>query len=150
MKTIRHKRILELVDNYSIETQEELLNRLREDGFDITQATVSRDIKDLRLVKIIGNNGKYKYSSDLNSNESFTYNLLKRFSYSIKSIESSGNMIVIKTLSGMAQAVCAAIDSMENKGILGTIAGDDTIFILASDQDSLSNFIFETKRLISN
>lgn len=150
MKTIRHKRILELVDNYSIETQEELLNRLREDGFDITQATVSRDIKDLRLVKIIGNNGKYKYSSDLNSNESFTYNLLKRFSYSIKSIESSGNMIVIKTLSGMAQAVCAAIDSMESKGILGTIAGDDTIFILASDQDSLSNFIFETKRLISN
>lgn len=150
MKTIRHKRILELVDNYSIETQEELLNRLREDGFDITQATVSRDIKDLRLVKIIGNNGKYKYSSDLNSNESFKYNLLKRFSYSIKSIESSGNMIVIKTLSGMAQAVCAAIDSMESKGILGTIAGDDTIFILASDQDSLSNFIFETKRLISN
>lgn len=150
MKTVRHERILELVDNYSIETQEELLNKLREDGFDITQATVSRDIKDLRLVKIIDDNGKYKYSSDMNSDENFRYNLLKRLSYSIKSISSSGDIIVIKTSSGMAQAVCATIDSMENKGILGTIAGDDTIFILAGDQETLSNFVLEIKKLISN
>ena len=149
MKDKRHRKILELIDNFSIETQDELLNMLRQCGFNVTQATVSRDIKDLRLVKIIDENGKYRYASDMNSVDNLTYNLLKRFSYSIKSIESSGSMVVIKTLNGMAQAVCANIDSMDTDGMLGTIAGDDTIFILMRDQESLNKFISETRKLLS-
>ncbi len=149
MKDKRHRKILELIDNFSIETQDELLNMLRDCGFNVTQATVSRDIKDLRLVKIIDDNSKYRYAPDINSGDNTTYNILKRFSYSIKDIESSGNLVVIKTLSGMAQAVCANIDSMEIDGALGTIAGDDNIFILMRDQESLNRFIYETRKLLS-
>ena len=150
MKDKRHKKILELIDNFNIETQDDLLNMLKECGLNVTQATVSRDIKDLRLVKTIDNTGKYKYTLDVNLSNSVTYNSLKGFSYSIKSIDSSGNMVVIKTLSGMAQAVCANIDSMDVYNMLGTIAGDDTIFILMRDQESLNKFIAETRKLLFN
>lgn len=150
MKDKRHKKILELIDNFNIETQDDLLNMLKECGFNVTQATVSRDIKDLRLVKTIDNTGKYKYTLDVNLSNGVTCNSLKGFSYSIKSIDSSGNMVVIKTLSGMAQAVCANIDSMDVDNMLGTIAGDDTIFILMRDQESLNKFIDETRKLLFN
>ncbi len=150
MKDKRHKKILELIDNFNIETQDDLLNMLKECGLNVTQATVSRDIKDLRLVKTIDNTGKYKYTLDVNLSNGVTYNSLKGFSYSIKSIDSSGNMVVIKTLSGMAQAVCANIDSMDVYNMLGTIAGDDTIFILMRDQESLNKFIAETRKLLFN
>lgn len=150
MKDKRHKKILELIDNFNIETQDDLLSMLKECGFNVTQATVSRDIKDLRLVKTIDNTGKYKYTLDVNLSNGVTYNSLKGFSYSIKSIDSSGNMVVIKTLSGMAQAVCANIDSMDVDNMLGTIAGDDTIFILMRDQESLNKFIAETRKLLFN
>lgn len=150
MKDKRHKKILELIDNFNIETQDDLLSMLKECGFNVTQATVSRDIKDLRLVKTIDNTGKYKYTLDVNLSNGVTYNSLKGFSYSIKSIDSSGNMVVIKTLSGMAQAVCANIDSMNVDNMLGTIAGDDTIFILMRDQESLNKFIAETRKLLFN
>ncbi len=150
MKDKRHKKILELIDNFNIETQDDLLNMLKECGFNVTQATVSRDIKDLRLVKTIDNTGKYKYTLDVNLSNGVAYNSLKGFSYSIKSIDSSGNMVVIKTLSGMAQAVCANIDSMDVDNMLGTIAGDDTIFILMRDQESLNKFIAETRKLLFN
>ncbi len=150
MKDKRHKKILELIDNFNIETQDDLLNMLKECGFNVTQATVSRDIKDLRLVKTIDNTGKYKYTLDVNLSNGVAYNSLKGFSYSIKSIDSSGNMVVIKTLSGMAQAVCANIDSMDVYNMLGTIAGDDTIFILMRDQESLNKFIAETRKLLFN
>lgn len=150
MKDKRHKKILELIDNFNIETQDDLLNMLKECGFNVTQATVSRDIKDLRLVKTIDNTGKYKYTLDVNLSNGVTCNSLKGFSYSIKSIDSSGNMVVIKTLSGMAQAVCANIDSMDVNNMLGTIAGDDTIFILMRDQESLNKFIAETRKLLFN
>lgn len=150
MKDKRHKKILELIDNFNIETQDDLLNMLKECGFNVTQATVSRDIKDLRLVKTIDNTGKYKYTLDVNLSNGVAYNSLKGFSYSIKSIDSSGNMVVIKTLSGMAQAVCANIDSMDVDNMLGTIAGDDTIFILMRDQESLNKFIADTRKLLFN
>ena len=150
MKDKRHKKILELIDNFNIETQDDLLSMLKECGFNVTQATVSRDIKDLRLVKTIDNTGKYKYTLDVNLSNGVTCNSLKGFSYSIKSIDSSGIMVVIKTLSGMAQAVCANIDSMDVNNMLGTIAGDDTIFILMRDQESLNKFIAETRKLLFN
>lgn len=150
MKDKRHKKILELIDNFNIETQDDLLNMLKDCGFNVTQATVSRDIKDLRLVKTIDNTGKYKYTLDVNLSNGVTCNSLKGFSYSIKSIDSSENMVVIKTLSGMAQAVCANIDSMDVDNMLGTIAGDDTIFILMRDQESLNKFIAETRKLLFN
>ena len=150
MKKDRHKKILDLIKENAIGTQEELASALNHAGYNVTQATVSRDIKDLRLVKTIDNTGKYKYTLDVNLSNGVAYNSLKGFSYSIKSIDSSENMVVIKTLSGMAQAVCANIDSMDVYNMLGTIAGDDTIFILMRDQESLNKFIAETRKLLFN
>ena len=120
MKKNRHTKILELINTYDIDTQEELLRRLREDGFDVTQATVSRDIKELRLVKSLTPGGKYKYSAGKDGNRDHSTKF-----YSL--------LAVIKCQVGMAQAVCASMDALHWEGIVGTLAGDDTIFIVAKD-----------------
>ena len=134
MKTGRHARILDIIAEHPIETQDELLTRLREEGFKATQATISRDIKDLRLVKTLGSDGKYRYVSI--------------FSTSVNSIDIAQNLVVIKTLSGMAQAVCAALDSADYPSVVGTIAGDDTIFIACRTADLAVSLTEELKKLI--
>lgn len=111
MKTGRHARILDIIAEHPIETQDELLTRLREEGFKATQATISRDIKDLRLVKTLGSDGKYRYVSASRSSTDIRTNFSNLFSTSVNSIDVAQNLVVIKTLSGMAQAVCAALDS---------------------------------------
>lgn len=130
MKERRHAKILELIGKFSIDTQEELLRRLREEGFDVTQATVSRDIKELRLIKALSPDGKYQYSTGQESSK----DLSSKFSFLLAdnavSVSYAGNIIVIKCLTGMANAVCAAMDLVEWEGIVGTLAGDDTIFVL--------------------
>ncbi len=131
MKTGRHARILDIIAEHPIETQDELLTRLREEGFKATQATISRDIKDLRLVKTLGSDGKYRYVSASRSSTDIRTNFSNLFSTSVNSIDVAQNLVVIKTLSGMAQAVCAALDSADYPSVVGTIAGDDTIFIPA-------------------
>ena len=148
MKSGRHARILELISEFSIETQDELLSRLREEGYKATQATISRDIKDLRLVKSLGSDGKYRYiavnknSTDIRSN----FNTL--FSSSVNSIEIAQNIAVIKTLSGMAQAVCAALDSVGHPAIAGTIAGDDTIFVACRTNEETKSLTEELRKLL--
>ena len=113
MKTGRHARILDIIAEHPIETQDELLTRLREEGFKATQATISRDIKDLRLVKTLGSDGKYRYVSASRSSTDIRTNFSNLFSTSVNSIDVAQNLVVIKTLSGMAQAVCAALDSAD-------------------------------------
>ena len=131
MKSKRQAKIKELIRAHQIETQEELQLLLAQEGFDVTQATISRDIRELQLVKIASADGKYYYahnrSMDLDA-ASRSYSL---FADSVNSIQSAQNLIVIKCITGAAQAACAALDSMDLNGLLGTLAGDDTIFAVA-------------------
>lgn len=127
MKTKRQRKIIELITNYDIETQEELAAKLVENGFNVTQATISRDIRELNLTKIATKGGKQKYavqsSSDIVSNSKY----MRVLNDGIITMDTAGNILVVKTVSGMAMAVAAALDSMQIKEILGCIAGDDTI-----------------------
>ena len=148
MKTRRHARILDLIGEYPIETQDELLTRLKEEGYKATQATISRDIKDLRLVKTLGSDGKYRYVSPAKNSTDIRSNFSALFSTSVSSIDFAQNMVIIKTLSGMAQAVCAALDSVNYNSVLGTIAGDDTIFVVCRTDELAVNLTDELKKLI--
>ena len=127
MKTKRQRKIIELITNYDIETQEELAAKLVENGFNVTQATISRDIRELNLTKIATKGGKQKYavqsSSDIVSNSKY----MRVLNDGIITMDTAGNILVVKTVSGMAMVVAAALDAKQNKEILGCIAGDDTI-----------------------
>jgi len=130
MKYNRHAKILEIIENYEIETQDELVAKLREHGMDVTQATVSRDIKELRLVKVTNADGKARYKAMSNDTNFISDRLLTILREGHVSIDYANNILVIKTLPGMAQAVASAIDSLGWSEIVGTIAGDDTIMIV--------------------
>lgn len=148
MKTKRHSKILELISEKDISTQEDLLVYLRKSGYDVTQATVSRDIKELRLVKTMVGDGKYRYSpatSDKNTDVSTKYAV---FNQSAKSVDYANNMIVIKCYTGMANAACAVLDAMNHEGVVGTLAGDDTIFVLMRDEKSAVTLVDNIKKLI--
>lgn len=148
MKSKRQARIIELINEYPIETQEELMQKLRNNGFNVTQATVSRDIKELRLLKSLSPDGKYRYTSVSKDSTDVKNNVQGFFKSSVVSIKSAQNIIVIKTLSGMAQAVCASFDNAGYRAVLGTIAGDDTIFAVCTDNDSTQNLMFDLKKFM--
>ncbi len=141
MKYQRQAKILELIEKHDIETQETLTEYLKKSGFNVTQATISRDIKDLMLVKTISKNGKYCYSTVQHQEIVISDRLRKIFRDAVLSIESAGNTIVIKTLAGSANAAAAAIDSQAINGIIGTIAGDDTIFVLAKSENLVAEIV---------
>ena len=148
MKTRRHAKILELISQFDIDTQDELLRRLRESGFEVTQATVSRDIKELRLVKTLSAEGQYKYSTGKEENKDISskfYSLLKD---SAVSINCTGNLVIIKTLTGMAQAVCVAMDTMHWEAVMGTLAGDDTIFVAVRSEHAAQQLVAELTRMM--
>ncbi|MFA5524026.1 MAG: arginine repressor [Tissierellales bacterium] len=136
-KYARQSKILELIENNEIETQEELAEYLKKMGIDVTQATVSRDIRELRLVKALAQSGKYKYAAMGQNVEGTTDRLIKIFKNSIVSVEIAGHLLVIKTLPGAAQVSGSAVDSLGINEIVGTIAGDDTIFIAVSDANKI-------------
>ncbi len=150
MKIKRHNKILEIIENYNIETQEELIEKLRLAGFDVTQATVSRDIRELKLLKQMSDMGTYKYVVP-KSNSSENHHVYSRaIASSIKSVESSFNDIVIKTYPGMAQAVAAGIDSLHETDILGCVAGDDCIIIVTRDAESAVDIASRIRKLINS
>lgn len=148
MKTRRHAKILELINEYAIDTHEELLRRLREDGFEVTQATVSRDIKELRLIKTLSHDGKYRYSTGRNSATDYSSKFYALLSDSAIQIDYACNLVVIKCHAGMAQAVCAAMDTMHWQGVIGTLAGDDTIFIALRNEDHAQQLVAELKKMV--
>lgn len=148
MKSRRHAKILDIIAEYPVETQDELLTRLKDEGYKATQATISRDIKDLRLVKTLGSDGKYRYVSASKNSTDIRSNFSSLFASSVNSIDFAQNIVVIKTLSGMAQAVCAALDSNDYKAVVGTIAGDDTIFIACRSSQLAVSLTEELKKLI--
>ena len=128
MKTKRHSKIVELINSYDIETQEELAQRLEEDGFAVTQATVSRDIRDLKLSKVVMANGKQKYSL-MPKQDGISEKYVRILREAFVSMDMAQNILVVKTVSGMAMAAAAALDSMQMSEIVGCIAGDDTIMV---------------------
>lgn len=140
MRSERKKLILELIENYEIETQEELCERLKSLGCNVTQATVSRDIRELNITKIVGESGRQKYSRlSAGSSRDENRRHLRIFKEAVRSIDTAGNILVIKTSSGMASAVGAAIDSMQLPEVVGCIAGDDTIMCaMKNPEDAVS------------
>ena len=141
MKKDRLQKILEIIDIYRIETQDELIARLRDCGYVVTQATVSRDIKRLHLIKIQTDDGHSKYSlprvNKFDTNEKYR-NILHQ---TISAVHCANNLVVVRTYSGMANAAGAAIDAMQSELLLGSIAGDDTIFIVAVSNQAASQFV---------
>lgn len=138
MKLKRQAKILELINNYDIETQEELADRLREAGFEVTQATVSRDIRELKLTKVANEKGIQKYSVIGQSEKNISSKYIRVFKEGFVSMDIAQSILVVKTITGMAMAVAAAMDAFNYPEIVGTIAGDDTIFCaVRSDQEAL-------------
>jgi len=127
MKTKRQSKILELIRKNDIETQEELLAHLLKDGFAVTQATVSRDIREMKLTKVSVNGGKQKYTTLNDTTEDLSEKYVRVLRDGFVSMDMAQNILVIKTVSGMAGAVCASLDAMNIHEIVGSIAGDDTI-----------------------
>lgn len=148
MKARRHMKIRQLIKEKAVETQEELAEELKREGFNATQATVSRDIKELRLIKVLSDEGRYCYA--LPGRAPFSTNqLLRVFKESVSSISSSGNLIVIKTLSGTASAVGEAIDGLNWDDVLGTIAGDNTILVVASGTNAIKGLVKKFEDIMS-
>lgn len=133
MKKHRQEKLLELIAHYEIDTQDELIDRLREHGYDVTQATISRDIRELKIAKMTTGKGTYRYvlpkQSEAKTGMRFSTTLID----SIVSVDHACNMVVLKTYAGLAQAVAVGIDSMNMQQVLGCVAGDDTIMIVARD-----------------
>ncbi|HBN57428.1 MAG TPA: arginine repressor [Lachnospiraceae bacterium] len=127
MKGNRHAKIIELINTYRIETQEELAKRLNEEGFHVTQATVSRDIRDLKLTKVPAEGGGQRYAVHQGEQDGMQEKYRRVLKDGYVSMDMAQNILVIKTVSGMAMAVCAALDAMKWEEVVGSIAGDDTI-----------------------
>lgn len=138
MKKQRHELILKLIEENVLSTQADLLEMLKERGFETTQATISRDIKDLRLVKKVDENGQSHYAVDTGDSTELVGKYRSIFEHSVISADYAGTMVCLHCYQGMAQAACAALDSMKWDGLLGTIAGDDTIFALCRDDETAS------------
>ena len=148
MKKKRHKLILELIEKYDISTQEELLVMLRDKGCDVTQATVSRDVKEMRLLKTLGANGVYKYTAEKVADNSYTGMFDALFQSAMTKVDYAGNICVIKCSPGLAGAACATIDAMNVHEVVGTIAGDDTIFMLCRTSDEARGVAEALNRMI--
>ena len=149
MKKKRHQAILDLISSQRITTQDQLQELLKEQGFDVTQATVSRDIKELMLVKKLNSKGEYSYSLP-NHDKNEETKLKSIFAQSVIDVDYAGNIVVVKCFSGMANAACAAIDlNVANyKSIVGTIAGDDSFFILCRTEEDAVKLLNTIKNFV--
>ncbi len=148
MKSKRHSMILKLIASENIETQEELARLLASHGFEVTQATVSRDIKELRLIKVQTGEGRYKYATVERAESDMQDRFIALFSNCVISITSAGNIIVIKTMAGSASVAAEAIDSMKWSEIAGSIAGDNTIFVAVRDGKSIADVIKKFQKMM--
>lgn len=148
MKSARHNLILEIIENKDIETQEELAEELKNHGVKVTQATVSRDIKELRLLKVLSERGGYKYATVERAEKGLNDRFIRILTESVVSMESVENFLVIKTLSASAGAASEAIDSMKWNEVLGTIAGDNTILVIGRSAEAIENVAARFSSLI--
>ena len=150
MKSQRQAKIVEIISTTNVETQEQLLAALQEAGFNSTQATISRDIKELRIVKELTNYGTYRYTTAAREVPStFSGRLNTIFRECVTSFDYAQNIIVIHTLPGLANAAASALDAMKLSVVLGTIAGDDTVFVVMRDTNAAAAFCGEIKSLLA-
>ena len=150
MKTKRQTKMLELIKKHDIETQEELSDYLQKEGYQVTQATVSRDIRELKLTKVAMSNGRQKYAALTEANEDLSEKYTRVFRDAFVSMDMAQNILVIKTVSGMAMAVAAAIDAMHLHEIVGCIAGDDTIMCAVRSVDDTIAVMNRLKKLVED
>ena len=148
MKTSRHEKIIEIIGKYEVETQDDLIEYLERDGFKVTQATISRDIRELKLSKISTARGTYRYVQSRNHPAETNVRFNNALVESILKVDYAGNMIVLKTLPGLASAVATGIDSIHLPEILGCIAGDDTIMIVTRDNDCAVDIADKLKHMM--
>ncbi len=149
MKSNRQKKILELIAEKPIETQEQLLKELNECGFRSTQATVSRDIKELRIIKSLDGLGGYRYTiPHVKENEKFDARFRVIFRECVTSIEAAQNLIVIKTMPGLGAAAGANIDALHIPSVLGSLSGDDTTLVIMRDADAATDFCAEIRKML--
>lgn len=149
MKSQRQSKILELIGQRDIENQEQLLNALEEIGVRSTQATISRDIKELRIVKELSPSGTYRYTVSQNENATFFSRLNNIFHECVIKLDHAQNIVVVKTLPGLADAACSAVDNMDAPSVVGTIAGDDTAVIIMRDSEYAKEFCEELRGIIN-
>ena len=148
MKTRRQAKILELIQRNDVETQEELSAYLVREGFQVTQATVSRDIRELKLTKIAMDNGKQKYAVITDADSGMMEKYARVLREGFISMDMAQNILVIKTVSGMAGAVCAAIDAMKFQEMVGSIAGDDTIICIIRDDEEAVKIMKKLRKIV--
>lgn len=148
MKAKRQAKIIELIQKYDIETQEELSSLLDGAGFQVTQATVSRDIRELKLTKVVGADGRQKYVSSAERDQGMADKYARVLREGFVSMDAAGNILVIHTVSGMASAVGAAVDAMEIREIIGSIAGDDTLMCVVRTGDDAVDIMRRLRKLV--
>ncbi|MDD6638593.1 MAG: arginine repressor [Lachnospiraceae bacterium] len=148
MKTKRQTKILELIQKHDIETQEELSAYLTREGFQVTQATVSRDIRELKLTKIAMDNGRQRYAVLSDADTGMAEKLVRVLREGFVSMDYAGNILVIKTVSGMASAVGAAVDAIKLSEIIGSIAGDDTLMCVIRTEEDAVNIMNKLRKLV--
>jgi len=150
MKTQRQAKIMEIISNQDVETQEQLLDALRAAGFNSTQATISRDIKELRIIKELTNFGTYRYTTSTKEvSGSFSSRLNTIFRECVTDFDYAQNLMVIKTIPGLASAAGSAIDAMNMSVVIGTLAGDDTVLVIMRDTNAAAAFYGEIKNLLN-
>ncbi len=150
MRYSRQDKILELIRDNEIETQEALAEILAENGFSVTQATISRDIKELQLIKTLTPKGRYKYALPTSAQTSHAGRFEKIFKNTVTDINHSGNIIVLKTLSGCANAAGEAVDSLKPEGIIGSLAGDNTVFLVADSPNRAPQIADKLQSILIN
>ncbi|KUO58890.1 MAG: ArgR family transcriptional regulator [Gracilibacter sp. BRH_c7a] len=149
MKTRRHMKIQELITNELIRTQQELAQRLLEEGYDVTQATISRDIKEMGLIKVPGVDDEYRYALRGESHPmDYQERLRRMFKEVVISFDSSENIVVIRTIPGNAQALALLLDNTSWKEVIGSVAGDDTIFLLVKPKNDVAKIIHRMTALV--
>ena len=148
MKRRRHDKIIELINNNVIETQEQLASLLKESGYDVTQATVSRDIRQMKLSKQVTEDGKQKYVYSTADSEAMQDKYISVLRAGYASMDVAQNILVIKTVSGMAMALATAIDALNIPQVVGCIAGDDTIMVAIKSNEDALNLMEDLKKLI--
>lgn len=148
MKKVRLGKIIEIIEKYDVETQEELASYLREAGYDVTQATVSRDIRELKLSKVPTGGGRQKYIAIKQDDSRLGDKYIRVLKDGFASMDMAQNILVIKTVSGMAMAVAAAIDAMKFKEIVGSIAGDDTIMMAVRTVEETQTLMDKIRNMI--
>lgn len=148
MKAERHAKIIELIRKHNIETQEELADKLNEEGYNVTQATVSRDIRELKLTKVADGAGRQKYVFLDGKDNSMSDKFIRILKEAYVSVDMAQNILVVNTVSGMAMAVAAAIDAMNYHEIVGCIAGDDTIMCAVRTVEDTKNLMDKIHKLV--